>query len=67
MMPFTTPPSTYSNHLIVATRTSGGKLHLVANVGKVPLNDATLIEDPTEQVTQDDDGGEFEVGGGWGG
>ncbi|XP_042881642.1 ras-specific guanine nucleotide-releasing factor 2-like isoform X2 [Penaeus japonicus] len=46
----------FSNHLIVATRTSGGKLHLVANVGKVPLNDATLIEDPTEQVTQDDDG-----------
>ncbi|XP_045616711.1 ras-specific guanine nucleotide-releasing factor 1 isoform X2 [Procambarus clarkii] len=46
----------FSNHLIVATRTSGGKLHLVAGVGKVPLNDATLIEDPNELGNQDDDG-----------
>ncbi|XP_050725757.1 ras-specific guanine nucleotide-releasing factor 2-like isoform X5 [Eriocheir sinensis] len=46
----------FSNHLIVATRTSGGKLHLVPGVGKVPLNDATLIEDPNELGNQDDDG-----------
>ncbi|XP_042209982.1 ras-specific guanine nucleotide-releasing factor 2-like isoform X2 [Homarus americanus] len=45
----------FSNHLIVATRTSGGKLHLVAGVGKVPLNNATLIEDPNEQGNQDED------------
>ncbi|KAK7085515.1 Ras protein-specific guanine nucleotide-releasing factor [Halocaridina rubra] len=46
----------FSNHLIMATRTSGGKLHLVSGVGKIPLNDATLIEDPNEQGNQDDDG-----------
>ncbi|XP_045136637.1 ras-specific guanine nucleotide-releasing factor 2-like isoform X1 [Portunus trituberculatus] len=46
----------FSNHLIVATRTSGGKLHLVQSVGKIPLNDATLIEDPNELGNQDDDG-----------
>ncbi|KAK4297324.1 hypothetical protein Pmani_030249 [Petrolisthes manimaculis] len=45
----------FSNHLIVATRTSGGKLHLVQGVGKVPLNDATLIEDPNEVIIQEDD------------
>ncbi|KAK8385974.1 hypothetical protein O3P69_010609 [Scylla paramamosain] len=46
----------FSNHLIVATRTSGGKLHLVQSVGKIPLNDATLIEDPNELGNPDDDG-----------
>ncbi|KAK8721284.1 hypothetical protein OTU49_012848, partial [Cherax quadricarinatus] len=46
----------FSNHLIVATRTSGGKLHLVPGVGKVPLNDATLIEDPNDLGNQEDDG-----------
>ncbi|RXG69262.1 Ras-specific guanine nucleotide-releasing factor 2 [Armadillidium vulgare] len=44
------------NHLIVATRTSGGKLHLVPGVGKVPLQEATLIEDPNDGSSQDDDG-----------
>ncbi|KAF6210300.1 hypothetical protein GE061_013404 [Apolygus lucorum] len=38
----------FSNHLILATRTSGGRLHLVPEVGKVPLADAILIEDPSE-------------------
>lgn len=32
-------------------------------VGKVPLNDATLIEDPNELGNQDDDGGEGEASG----
>ncbi|XP_073979075.1 ras-specific guanine nucleotide-releasing factor 2-like isoform X2 [Rhodnius prolixus] len=38
----------FSNHLIVATRTSGGRLHLVPEVGRIPLADALLIEDPSE-------------------
>ncbi|XP_066901194.1 ras-specific guanine nucleotide-releasing factor 2 isoform X3 [Halyomorpha halys] len=41
----------FSNHLILATRTSGGRLHLVPEIGKVPLADATLIEDPSENET----------------
>ncbi|KAJ8955431.1 hypothetical protein NQ318_003529, partial [Aromia moschata] len=44
----------FSNHLIIATRTSSGKLHLVPDIGKIPLADALLIEDPTEN-TEDDD------------
>lgn len=38
----------FSNHMIVATRTSGGRLHLLQDVGKIPLADATLVEDPSE-------------------
>ena len=34
-------------------RTSGGRLHLLPDVGKIPLADATLIEDPSE--VQDED------------
>lgn len=37
-------------------RTSGGKLHLVPDVGKIPLADAVLIEDPTENGVIDDNG-----------
>ena len=48
-----------SNHMLVATRTQGGKLHLVPEVGRVPLQDATLIEDPNETMNQDDDRGIF--------
>ncbi|XP_052565795.1 ras-specific guanine nucleotide-releasing factor 2-like isoform X2 [Culex pipiens pallens] len=43
----------FSNHMIIATRTSGGRLHLLPDVGKIPLADATLIEDPSE--VQDED------------
>lgn len=43
----------FSNHLIIATRTSSGKLHLVPDIGKIPLADALLIEDPSES-TEDD-------------
>ncbi|CAH1974509.1 unnamed protein product [Acanthoscelides obtectus] len=43
----------FSNHLIIATRTSTGKLHLVPDVGKIPLADALLIEDPTEAIEDD--------------
>ncbi|GLV41334.1 Son of sevenless [Carabus blaptoides fortunei] len=45
----------FSNHLIIATRTSGGRLHLVPDVGKIPLADALLIEDPGEHPTPEDD------------
>ncbi|XP_044728082.1 ras-specific guanine nucleotide-releasing factor 1-like [Chrysoperla carnea] len=45
----------FSNHLILATRTSGGRLHLVPDIGKIPLADATLIEDPNENAGNADD------------
>ncbi|XP_055644260.1 ras-specific guanine nucleotide-releasing factor 2-like isoform X2 [Toxorhynchites rutilus septentrionalis] len=45
----------FSNHMIVATRTSGGRLHLLPNVGKIPLADATLVEDPSEMHNEDED------------
>ncbi|XP_068212542.1 ras-specific guanine nucleotide-releasing factor 2-like [Palaemon carinicauda] len=45
----------FSNHFIMATRTSAGKLHLVSGVGKIALNDATLIEDPSEEFCHADD------------
>lgn len=40
----------------VSFRASNGRLHLVANVGKIPLADAMLIEDPSDPGTTDDDG-----------
>ncbi|XP_014244538.1 ras-specific guanine nucleotide-releasing factor 2-like isoform X2 [Cimex lectularius] len=45
----------FSNHLILATRTSAGRLHLVPEVGKIPLADAVLIEDPSENGVNEDD------------
>lgn len=48
----------FSNHLILATRQSDddGRLNLVSGIGKIPLSDAVLIEDPSEQSVLDDDG-----------
>lgn len=48
----------FSNHLIFATRQSDddGRLNLVPGTGKIPLSDAILIEDPSEQSAIDDDG-----------
>ncbi|KAH9506455.1 Ras protein-specific guanine nucleotide-releasing factor [Dermatophagoides farinae] len=48
----------FSNHMLLCTRTSGGKLSLVDGIGKIPLAEATLIEDPNEQFqfTVDDTG-----------
>lgn len=37
-------------------RTSGGRLHLVPDIGKIPLADALLIEDPSDHGVNDDDG-----------
>lgn len=45
----------FSNHLIIATRTSGGKLHLVPEIGKIPLADALLIEDPSDHGNNNDE------------
>jgi hypothetical protein len=41
----------------VSFRTSDGKLHLLPEIGKIPFVDATLIEDPTETSSCDDDDG----------
>lgn len=48
----------FSNHLILTTRQSDddGRLNLVPGTGKIPLSDAVLIEDPSEQSATDDDG-----------
>lgn len=35
-------------------RTSGGRLHLLQDVGKIPLADATLIEEPNESDKEDE-------------
>ncbi|XP_012281932.1 ras-specific guanine nucleotide-releasing factor 2 [Orussus abietinus] len=47
----------FSNHLILATRQSDddGRLNLVPQIGKIPLTDAVLIEDPSDQGVVDDD------------
>ncbi|XP_055716567.1 ras-specific guanine nucleotide-releasing factor 2-like [Phlebotomus papatasi] len=44
----------FSNHMIIATRTSGGRLHLLQDVGKIPLADATLVEDPSDSEREDE-------------
>ncbi|XP_014212900.1 ras-specific guanine nucleotide-releasing factor 2-like isoform X2 [Copidosoma floridanum] len=47
----------FSNHLILTTRQNDddGRLSLVPQIGKIPLSDAVLIEDPSEQNAIDDD------------
>lgn len=35
-------------------RTSGGRLHLLPDVGKIVLADATLVEDPSDSEREDD-------------
>lgn len=51
----------FTNHMLLCTRTSAGKLHLVENIGKIPLADATLIEEPNEQFQFTVDDGEGSV------
>ena len=50
----------FSNHLIITSRTQGGKLHLVDIVGKIPLADITLLEDPNEEERTEDQGTLFD-------
>ncbi|XP_050595324.1 ras-specific guanine nucleotide-releasing factor 1-like isoform X1 [Bombus affinis] len=47
----------FSNHLLLTTRQSDddGRLNLVPQIGKIPLSDAVLVEDPNDQSTADDD------------
>jgi hypothetical protein len=40
---------------IFLSRTSAGRLHLLPDVGKIPLIDATLIEDPSETANDDEE------------
>ncbi|CAH1120967.1 unnamed protein product [Ceutorhynchus assimilis] len=46
----------FSYHLIITTRGTDGNLHLVPNVGKIPMSDAILIEEPNEESTLDGPG-----------
>lgn len=48
----------FSNHLLLTIRQSDddGRLNLVPQIGKIPLSDAVLIEDPSDQNVTDDDG-----------
>lgn len=45
--------------VIYLRRTADGKLHLLPEIGKIPFVDATLIEDPTETGSCEDDDGKF--------
>ncbi|XP_055314318.1 ras-specific guanine nucleotide-releasing factor 2-like isoform X3 [Sitodiplosis mosellana] len=44
----------FSNYLIIANRTSGGRLHLLPDFGRIPLADAHLIEEPNDSDREDD-------------
>ncbi|KAK7573318.1 hypothetical protein V9T40_010509 [Parthenolecanium corni] len=44
----------FSNHLILTSRDSNGKLHLVQDIGKIPLVSTKLIEDPSETHPEED-------------
>ncbi|XP_054160727.1 ras-specific guanine nucleotide-releasing factor 1-like [Oppia nitens] len=48
----------FTNHMLLCTRTSGGKLTLLEGFGKIPLSEATLIEDPNDQFQFTVDDGE---------
>lgn len=48
----------FSNHLLLCVRASNGKLQLVDNMGRIPLSEATLIEEPSEQFQFVIDNGE---------
>ncbi|XP_052831997.1 ras-specific guanine nucleotide-releasing factor 2 isoform X2 [Octopus bimaculoides] len=40
----------FSNHMLLTSRASNGRLHLAKQQGKIPLIDCTLIEDPSSEV-----------------
>lgn len=43
-------------------RTSGGRLHLLPDIGKIPLADATLIEEPTDSDREEEGGDSMGMG-----
>ncbi|XP_018899919.1 ras-specific guanine nucleotide-releasing factor 1 isoform X2 [Bemisia tabaci] len=47
----------FSNHMILTRRASNGRLHLLPDVGRIPLTDAILIEDPSEHELNKEDNG----------
>ncbi|XP_050520662.1 ras-specific guanine nucleotide-releasing factor 2-like isoform X3 [Daktulosphaira vitifoliae] len=50
----------FTNHMIITTRTTSGKLHLAPEVGKISLAECRLIEDPNEKE-DDNNQGEIET------
>ncbi|XP_067928305.1 ras-specific guanine nucleotide-releasing factor 2-like [Watersipora subatra] len=48
----------FTHHLLIANRTSNGRLHLAKNYGKLPLAQCTLIEDTCADIATafDEDG-----------
>lgn len=46
--------NSFSFVFLFACRTSGGRLHLISDVGKISLADATLIEEPNDSDREDE-------------
>ncbi|XP_070202561.1 ras-specific guanine nucleotide-releasing factor 2-like [Littorina saxatilis] len=40
----------FTNHILLTTRTSSGRLHLAKHYGKITLLDCTLVEDPNSDI-----------------
>ncbi|XP_041368344.1 ras-specific guanine nucleotide-releasing factor 2-like isoform X7 [Gigantopelta aegis] len=40
----------FTNHMLLTTRASSGRLHLAKHYGKIPLLDCTLVEDPNSDI-----------------
>ncbi|KAF0767236.1 ras-specific guanine nucleotide-releasing factor 2-like isoform X3 [Aphis craccivora] len=51
----------FTNHMIITTRTTSGKLHLAPEVGKISLADCRLIEDPNDKEDDNNNPGELEI------
>ncbi|XP_013403416.1 ras-specific guanine nucleotide-releasing factor 1 [Lingula anatina] len=45
----------FTNHLLITSRASNGRLHLAKNYGKIPLIDCTLVEDSNSDIFFFDD------------
>ncbi|KAK3096923.1 hypothetical protein FSP39_004801 [Pinctada imbricata] len=50
----------FTNHMLLTTRASNGRLHLAKHYGKIPLIDCTLIEDPSSEIFLIDDISSFD-------
>ncbi|ELT93796.1 hypothetical protein CAPTEDRAFT_169570 [Capitella teleta] len=48
----------FTNHVLLTTRTSNGRLHLVKHYGKLPLIDCTLVEDSSSDIFHFEDNSE---------
>ena len=45
----------FSNHLIITSRTTAGRLHLVDDIGKISLAEVSLTEEPCEESAAGDE------------